>query len=158
MKSTDLRYNVYVYCISGSVHNYVLSKFDLNTLLEDISERATSIYLNESIYIEEDCFLTRNIETVKAKRVEATIFDDLLENDSEEELIEEFKKGYVEEDIPTKGRTHPQLSCTISSEDKKTLDELALYIAGRDKRMVNTSIIVRALIRFGNKYKDKLVF
>jgi hypothetical protein len=38
------------------------------------------------------------------------------------------------------------------------MDELALYIAGRDKRMVNTSIIVRALIRFGNKYKDKLIF
>lgn len=56
------------------------------------------------------------------------------------------------------GRINPQLSCTIAPEDKDMLNELALYACNREKKMLNTSIIVRALIRLGNKYKDELVF
>ena len=56
------------------------------------------------------------------------------------------------------GRINPQLSCTITPEDKELLNEVSLYACNREKKMLNTSIIVRALIRLGNKYKDELVF
>lgn len=75
--------------------------------------------------------------------------------------VEEF----VQPSKPTKivaesvaGRINPQLSCTISPEDKDLLNELALYACNRERKMLNTSIIVRALIRLGDKYKDELVF
>lgn len=56
------------------------------------------------------------------------------------------------------GRINPQLSCTIEPEDKELLNELSLYACNREKKMLNTSIIVRALIRLGSKYRDELEF
>jgi hypothetical protein len=56
------------------------------------------------------------------------------------------------------GRINPQLSCTIEPEDKDMLNEIALYACNREKRVLNTSIVIRALIRLGNKYRDELVF
>jgi hypothetical protein len=74
---------------------------------------------------------------------------------SVEEFIQPSKSGKHE--APA-GRINPQLSCTIEPEDKDLLNEIALYACNREKRMLNTSIVVRALIRLGNKYKDELVF
>lgn len=56
------------------------------------------------------------------------------------------------------GRINPQLSCTIEPEDKELLNKLALYACNRENKLLNTSIIVRALIRLGSKHKDELVF
>ena len=76
---------------------------------------------------------------------------------SVEELAQPSKstKMVVE---PVAGRINPQLSCTIEPEDKALLNELSLYACNREKKMLNTSIIVRALIRLGDKYRDELVF
>lgn len=56
------------------------------------------------------------------------------------------------------GRINLQLSCTIAPEDKELLNELALYACNRERKLLNTSIIVRALIRLGAKYKKELIF
>ena len=56
------------------------------------------------------------------------------------------------------GRINPQLSCTIEPEDKQLLNDLALYASNRERKILNTSVIIRALIRLGNKHKDELVF
>lgn len=56
------------------------------------------------------------------------------------------------------GRINPQLSCTITPEDKELLNELALYACNREHKVLNTSVLVRALIRLGNKYKEELSF
>lgn len=56
------------------------------------------------------------------------------------------------------GRVSPQLCCTIAPEDKELLSDIALYACNREKKLLNTSMVVRALIRLGNKYKDELVF
>ena len=68
------------------------------------------------------------------------------------------KKASKVEKVELAGRISPQLSCTISPEDKEMLNELALYACNREKKLMNTSTIVRALIRLGDKYKDKLIF
>lgn len=57
-----------------------------------------------------------------------------------------------------KGRISPQLSCTIEPEDKEKLTELALYASNQQRKVLNTSTIIRALIRLGEKHKDKLEF
>ena len=59
---------------------------------------------------------------------------------------------------PVTGRVSPQLSCTISPEDKELLNELALYACNRERKVLNTSTVIRALIRLGNKYKEELTF
>lgn len=64
----------------------------------------------------------------------------------------------IKEQIQPAGRINPQLSCTITPEDKELLNELALYACNRERRVLNTSVIIRALIRLGNKYKDELSF
>ncbi len=61
-----------------------------------------------------------------------------------------FKKGDI--------RIKPQLSCTITTEYKELLNELALYACNRERKLLNTSMLIRALIRLGNKYKDQLSF
>jgi hypothetical protein len=48
------------------------------------------------------------------------------------------------------------LSCTITPEDRKILNDLTLYISNKEQKVVNTSAVVRALIRLGEKYKKEL--
>jgi len=52
----------------------------------------------------------------------------------------------------------PQVSCTVGAEDKESLSELTLYACVREKKLINTSNVFRALIRLGQKYKEELVF
>ena len=48
------------------------------------------------------------------------------------------------------------LSCTITPEDRKILNDLSLYISNKEQKVVNTSAVIRALIRLGEKYKKEL--
>lgn len=64
----------------------------------------------------------------------------------------------INEELQKAGRINPQLSCTITPEDKEMLNELALYACNRERKVLNTSVLVRALIRLGNKYKEELSF
>lgn len=54
------------------------------------------------------------------------------------------------------GRISPQVSCTVSPEDKQILNELTLYLSNKAGRILNTSVIIRALIRNGQKHKEEL--
>jgi hypothetical protein len=56
------------------------------------------------------------------------------------------------------GRISPQLSCTILPEDKQLLNEITLDCIKREGKPLNTSTIVRALIRLGKKYQNELEF
>jgi len=62
----------------------------------------------------------------------------------------------MNEPITVNNRVNPQLSCTITPDDKKTLNELALYMSNKEHKIVNTSAVIRALIRLGEKYKKEL--
>ncbi|MBS0655364.1 MAG: hypothetical protein JSR46_06295 [Verrucomicrobia bacterium] len=57
---------------------------------------------------------------------------------------------------PMIGRLSPQLSCTISQEDKEKLTALTLRLSMRKGKALNTSTIIRALIRIGEKYEEEL--
>ena len=56
----------------------------------------------------------------------------------------------------TAGRTSPQISCTVLPEDRQLLNELTLYASNKAGKILNTSVIIRALIRLGHKRKDEL--
>jgi hypothetical protein len=58
----------------------------------------------------------------------------------------------------TTGRISPQISCTVLPEDRQLLNELTLYASNKVGKILNTSAIIRALIRLGNKCKDELEF
>lgn len=74
-----------------------------------------------------------------------------------EEVVTQPSK-VIKEQMQPLGRINPQLSCTITPEDKELLNELALYACNRERKVLNTSVLIRALIRLGNKYKDELSF
>ena len=59
---------------------------------------------------------------------------------------------------PSLGRISPQITCTISPDDKQLLNELTIYAVNKTGKLVNTSSIVRALIRIGIKRKEELEF
>lgn len=78
---------------------------------------------------------------------------------SVQELATQMKPTKVTNPHPQpSGRINPQLSCTITPEDKELLNELALYACNRERKVLNTSVLIRALIRLGNKYKEELSF
>ena len=69
-------------------------------------------------------------------------------------------KQSIEEDEndSDSGRINPQLSCTITPEDKELLTGLSLWASNREKKVTNTSTVIRALIRSGVQHKDELTF
>jgi hypothetical protein len=54
------------------------------------------------------------------------------------------------------GRISPQLSCTIEPDDKASLNELTLYLSNKAGRPLNTSNVIRTLIRYGTRNKESL--
>jgi hypothetical protein len=56
------------------------------------------------------------------------------------------------------GRISPQISCTILPEDKQLLNELTIYSINKAGKILNTSTIIRSLIRLGIKRKEELEF
>lgn len=97
-------------------------------------------------------------EIVTAKPKKEAVAKPKQEKKIIQEIAAQIKPSTVDTTAQMSGRISPQLSCTISPEDKELLNELALYACNREKKMLNTSIIVRALIRLGNKYKEELTF
>lgn len=76
----------------------------------------------------------------------------------EKKAVDKFEKleKKAQEKIPTYGRYNKQISCTVPPHDKKLLDDLALYLSNKNSKVLNTSIVIRALIHLGHKYKDEL--
>lgn len=60
--------------------------------------------------------------------------------------------------ISPNGRVSPQISCTVLPEDKQMLNELTIYAINKAGKPLNTSAIIRALIRLGSKRKEELEF
>lgn len=56
------------------------------------------------------------------------------------------------------GRVSPQISCTVLPEDKQMLNDLTLFAINKAGKPLNTSSIIRALIRLGHKRKEELEF
>lgn len=56
------------------------------------------------------------------------------------------------------GRISPQISCTVLPEDKQLLNEITMFAINKAGKPLNTSSIIRALIRLGHKRKDELEF
>lgn len=56
------------------------------------------------------------------------------------------------------GRISPQISCTVAPDDKQMLNEITMYAINKAGKPLNTSTIIRALIRLGHKMKGELEF
>lgn len=56
------------------------------------------------------------------------------------------------------GRISPQISCTILPEDKQMLNEIMMFAINKAGKPLNTSSIIRSLIRIGYKKMDELEF
>ncbi len=53
-------------------------------------------------------------------------------------------------------RNYPQLSCTITQEDQKCLDEMCVDIANYINRVIKKSELIRALIRIADHHRGEL--
>ncbi len=56
----------------------------------------------------------------------------------------------------TNERKSPQISCTIGPEDQRTLNELTLYLSNKAGKILNTSAVIRSLIKLGFEKKEEL--
>lgn len=56
------------------------------------------------------------------------------------------------------GRVSPQLSCTVLPEDKQLLNEITIYAINKAGKLLNTSSIIRSIIRLASRRKDELEF
>ena len=54
------------------------------------------------------------------------------------------------------GRVSPQISCTVGPEDKEDLTVITLQLSQKHGRILNTSTVIRALIKLGKKRIDEL--
>jgi hypothetical protein len=72
--------------------------------------------------------------------------------------VEDIAKGNrpTNSQVSPAGRISPQLSCTIEPEDKALLNELTLYLSNKAGKILNTSTVIRSLIRHGSNHKDRL--
>lgn len=68
------------------------------------------------------------------------------------------KPQKIDSSLTTNGRLSPQISCTVFPEDKQMLNEITMFAINKAGKPLNTSSIIRALIRLGNKRKDELQF
>lgn len=76
--------------------------------------------------------------------------------DETEQLAKDKKPAPIAIPKASIGRISPQLSCTIAPEDKEKLTSLTLRLSMRKGRALNTSSIIRALIRLGERYEEEL--
>jgi len=72
-------------------------------------------------------------------------------------LTEELATKPAKAALPA-GRVSPQISCTVLPEDKQLLNDITLYAINKAGKPLNTSSIIRALIRLGHKRKEELEF
>jgi hypothetical protein len=80
----------------------------------------------------------------------------LIDKFSETAVIAQRQPNKI--DVQTTGRISPQISCTVGIEEKKMLDELAIYATNKSGKIVNTSAVLRSLIRLGHEKKGELKF
>jgi hypothetical protein len=66
------------------------------------------------------------------------------------------KKSTSNNHSATSTRLSPQISCTVLPEDKQLLNEITVFAINKSGKPLNTSSIIRALIRLGHKRKDEL--
>ncbi|CRX39592.1 hypothetical protein [Estrella lausannensis] len=74
------------------------------------------------------------------------------------EAIKDLATGQAPVKSSTAGRISPQISCTVDPADKQLLNELTLYASNKLGRVVNTSTVIRALIRLGSVRREELEF
>lgn len=61
--------------------------------------------------------------------------------------------------IPSsQGRVSPQISCTVLPEDKQMLNDITMFAINKAGKPLNTSSIIRALIRLGHERREELEF
>jgi hypothetical protein len=86
----------------------------------------------------------------------------LIDEVYEAHLVESDKEGteYIhikkDEEVTQTKRSSPQLSCTILPEDKKMLNDLTIFAINKTENPINTSSIIRAIIRFANENKEEI--
>jgi hypothetical protein len=73
-----------------------------------------------------------------------------------EPTYEEIKKEVEIQEFIEGGRLSPQISCTISPEDKDKLTALTLRLSLKKGKALNTSTIIRALIRLGESHEMEI--
>lgn len=56
------------------------------------------------------------------------------------------------------GRKYPQVSYTISPEDKEIMDSLTVYATNQKGKSVKPSEVLRSLLRFADKHREELEF
>lgn len=84
-------------------------------------------------------------DRLTVKEVMEKILNNYFKDKEQEEIIEE-----------SVNRINPQLSCTITQKDQELLNALVVYFTNKEGKPVNTSEVIRILIRFGSKFKDQL--
>lgn len=72
-------------------------------------------------------------------------------------LTEDLATASIKSSTPA-GRISPQISCTVSPEDKQLLNDITMFAINKAGKVLNTSVIIRSLIRLGHKRKDELEF
>lgn len=60
--------------------------------------------------------------------------------------------------LPSNGRVSPQISCTVLPEDKQMLNDITVFAINKYGKPLNTSAIIRAIIRLGYSRKEELEF
>jgi len=93
--------------------------------------------------------------TKNEQKMSVPIMSKVVNKDPEDNLDQSTEE---DDSSSNAGRINPQLSCTIAPEDKEVLTGLSLWASNQEKKMLNTSTVIRALIRFGSQHKDELVF
>lgn len=72
-------------------------------------------------------------------------------------LAENLAIAPIKQALPA-GRISPQISCTVAPEDKQLLNDITMFAINKAGKPLNTSTIIRALIRLGHKMKEELEF
>lgn len=72
-------------------------------------------------------------------------------------LAEDLATAPVKQALPS-GRISPQISCTVAPDDKQLLNDITMFAINKAGKPLNTSSIIRALIRLGHKRKEELEF
>lgn len=67
-------------------------------------------------------------------------------------------KTSLKNPISSSGRISPQISCTITAEDKQLLNDITMFAINKAGRPLNTSTIIRALIQLGHSRQEELEF
>ena len=81
---------------------------------------------------------------------------------TEEQHSSKFQEARTAAQEPKKSlkekRNFPQVSFTISQDDKKLVDEMTIFATNKKGKIVQPSAVIRALIRYGKKHIEEVEF